>query len=212
MNKINENLIFNNNDLEINLNKFESGESNILLITGFSGSGKSTLAKQLANNYNCIHYELDCLDFYFGGLLTKEDAVGNEDGLVAFIESKNLEFNAIPENHGTIYREYIQFLIKWCKAQPDKKFIIEGLQIYDTYRTGDVYITSCPIIVKGTSGLVAAVRAAKRNDGSFIKELNPLIKWAIQDDKKLNKLKKELKTNEKNSFAEEFSIYDSMWN
>lgn len=205
-------ILFINNDLEINLNKFESGESNVLLITGFSGSGKSTLAKQLANKYNCIHYELDCLDFYLGGKLTKEDAIGNEDGLVAFIDSRKLEFNKSYSNDMiALYRDYLEFLINWCKKQKDKKFIIEGLQIHELYQDGDTFITSCPIIIKGTSGLVSAIRGAKRNEGSFIKEFSPLFRWAIQDNKKLNKLVQDMKAYEKSSFAEEFSIYESMW-
>lgn len=191
---INENMILNKKDLEINLDKFESGEKNVLLITGFSGSGKSTLAKSLASKYKCDNYELDCLDFYLRGYLSREDAVGSEDGLVAFIDNKKLSKDKDISNKEEIslYREYIKFLINWCKKQKNKKFIIEGLQIYETYEDGDSHITSCPIIIKGTSGLVSAIRAAKRNEGSFAKEFGPLIKWAFKDNKALDKLKKDL--------------------
>ena len=51
-NIVNENYIISKNDLYINFDKFESGKSNILLVTGFSGSGKSILASQLAKNIN----------------------------------------------------------------------------------------------------------------------------------------------------------------
>lgn len=51
-NIVNENYIISKNDLYINFDKFESGKSNVLLVTGFSGSGKSTLASQLAKNIN----------------------------------------------------------------------------------------------------------------------------------------------------------------
>ena len=194
-NIMNENLVLNNKDLEINLDKFESGKSNILLITGFSGSGKSTLASSLANKYKCTNYELDCLGFYLRGLLTKENAIGNEDGLVAFIESKKIkpDKDMSYSDEASLYREYIKFLISYCKKQKDQKFIIEGLQLYETYKEGDSHITSCPMIIKGTSGLLSAIRAAKRNNGSFAKEIGPLIKWAIKDDKALNALKKDMK-------------------
>ena len=191
---INENLIFNEKDLEINLDKFENKESNVLLITGFSGSGKSTLANSLASKYNCTHYELDCLDFYLSGDMSIKDAIGNEDGLVAFINKKNLKpgLNLNNNKLNELYREYIKFLINWCKKQKGK-FIIEGLQIYEVYEEGDTFITSCPIIIKGTSGIVSAIRAAKRNNGSFSKEFGPLIKWALKDNKELNKLKNNIK-------------------
>ena len=190
----NENLVFNKKDLEINLDKFESGEKNILLITGFSGSGKSTLAKSLSSKYKCANYELDCLNFYYSGMVTRENLIGEEDGLVAFIDSKKLEPNKSVNNKEwlALYRDYIKFLISWCEKQKDKKFIIEGLQIYEIYQDGDTHITSCPIIIKGTSGLVSAIRGAKRNDGSFAKEFGPLIMWALKDNKALNKLKKDM--------------------
>lgn len=200
---ITENLLLNKKDLEINLDKFESGKSNVLLITGFSGSGKSTLASQLTSKYKCIHYELDCLDFYLGKTMTKEDAVGNEDGLVAFIDKKKLEpgLNLNNNELNELYREYIKFLINYCKSQKDKKFIIEGLQIYGVYQEGDTFITSCPMIIKGTSGIVSAIRAAKRNNGSFSKEFGPLIKWVLKDDKALNKLKKDIEGENMNESA-----------
>ena len=54
-----EGYLFSKDDLYINFDKFESGESNICLITGLSGSGKSTLGKSLANKYNAEYVELD---------------------------------------------------------------------------------------------------------------------------------------------------------
>ena len=135
------------------------------------------------------------MTFYLQGHLTKENAIGNEDGLVEFIESKKLKPNKdiSSSDEISLYREYIKFLINYCKKQKDKKFIIEGLQIYESYEEGDSHITSCPMIIKGTSGLVSAIRAAKRNEGSFAKEFGPLIKWAIKDNKALNALKKDMK-------------------
>lgn len=191
---INENMVLNKKDLEINLDKFESGEKNILLITGLSGSGKSTTAKSLASKHNCINYELDCLEFYLRGYLSREEAIGNEDGLIAFIDSKKISTNKdINENeYASLYREYIKFLITWCSKQKNKKFIIEGLQIYETYKDGDSYITCCPMIIKGTSALVSTIRAAKRNGGSFIKQLGPLFKWILKDDKVLDKLRDDM--------------------
>lgn len=210
---LNENLIFNKEDLEFNVDKFESGESNVLLVTGFSGSGKTTLAAKLAKKYNCTHYEIDCLTFYLFGDMTREDALGNEDGLVAFIDLKNLpqykDYNSLSKSQIVeLIREYIKFLIEWCKNKKDQKFIIEGLQIYNVYREGDTYITSCPMIIKGTSGLISAIRAAKRNDGSFTKLFGPLLKFILKDNKDINNLEKEMK---KKTFAEEFKEYSELW-
>ena len=63
----------------------------VITIDGLGVNGKSTLANSLASKYNCTHYELDCLDFYLSGDMSIKDAIGNEDGLVAFINKKNLK-------------------------------------------------------------------------------------------------------------------------
>jgi hypothetical protein len=145
--------------------------------------------------------------------MTREDALGNEDGLVAFIDLKNLpqgkDYDSFPEGQiEELIREYIKFLIEWCKNKKDQKFIIEGLQIYNVYREGDTHITSCPMIIKGTSGLISTIRAAKRNDGSFIKWFGPLLKFILKDNKDIDSLEKEMK---KKTFAEEFKEYNELW-
>ena len=193
---VNENMVFNKNDIEVNVDKFESGASNILLVTGLSGSGKSTLAAQLAKKYKANNFELDCLDFYLHGIMTKEQAEeGGEFGLVDFIKSKRLKVDKSISSKDEIklYKEYIRYLINYCKRNKQDKFIIEGLQIYEVFEEGDDFITCRPIIIKGTSGLVSSIRAAKRNDGTFIKEIGPLLKWALKDSKYINSLRKAVK-------------------
>lgn len=192
---IHENLILNKKDICINVDKFEKGESNVLLVTGLSGSGKSTLASQMASKHKAVHYELDCLSFYLNGRMSLEDAKGNEDVLIDFVNKKKLDqVKPSHDKYLQLYREYIKFIINWCKRQKDKKFIIEGLQIYETYEKGDSYITSCPIIIKGTSTLISSIRGAKRNGGvkGFAREFNDLLMWALQDNKKLNQLKQDV--------------------
>lgn len=59
---VNENFIFKKDDLYINFDKFESGKSNICLITGLSGSGKSTLGEKIAREYKAEYIELDLFE------------------------------------------------------------------------------------------------------------------------------------------------------
>lgn len=190
---IEESIFINEKDLEIDVDKFKSGDKNVLLVTGLSGSGKTTLSYELAHEYECIRFGLDNLNNYLSGLLAKEKCIGEEDGLVAFIDHKNLKPSELDyEDYKKLYKEYIKFLINWCGKHKNKRFIIEGLQIYEVYEDGDTFITSCPIIIKGVSVLVSSIRASKRNNGSFIKNFGPLIKWALKDEKNLNKLRKSL--------------------
>jgi len=45
-------MIISNKTISVNLDKFESNQSNNLLIIGLIGSGKTTLANYLAKKYN----------------------------------------------------------------------------------------------------------------------------------------------------------------
>ena len=211
---ISESFIFNNNDLEVNVDRFESGESNVLLVTGFPGSGKTSLARTVAEKYDCTHYQLDCLSSYLFRDYTIDKAIEEgEDGLVAYLRLKHSESGNEDELlidketndvEGELIREYIKFLIDWCKKQPNRKFVIEGYQIYNTFQTGDFHITSCPIIIKGTSSLVSAIRAAKRDDKSAMATLGALVRWAIKDNVEINRLKRDIRAA--NNFEDEVGL------
>jgi len=198
---LNESLIFNQKDIYKDFDKWESGKSNVLLVTGLSGSGKSTLAKNLAKKYNAEHFEIDTLEMYYDGQLSEKDLEKYEPGILAFIKAKP-EYNkeSIDKgNHKKTYiaYEYLKFVVPWCKKQKDKKFIIEGLQIYDCFDPKDIdsfYYN--PLIIKGTSAVQSAIRGAIRNTkadnnrdekSNIFKEFKNLIQWALKDEKGLLK-------------------------
>lgn len=56
---INEGYIFSDKTISFNLQEFESGKSNTLLIIGVSGSGKSMLGKHLSKKYGVSYYATD---------------------------------------------------------------------------------------------------------------------------------------------------------
>lgn len=192
---INENYMLSGKDMYINFDKFESGKSNVVLITGFSGSGKSTIAQSLSKKMNCYHFELDCLSDYLSGKIPLSNVRKSEPALYDFIKNSKLDIsmNLSNSDYYNLYRDYIKFIINWCKNHKNNKYIIDGLQIYEVYEDGDMFITSNPLIIKNTSAIVSAIRGAKRNDGSFINNFKDLMKWAINDSKQFKKLKNDLK-------------------
>jgi adenylate kinase family enzyme len=57
--QLQEGYIFSGKTISVDLDKFESGESNKLIVVGLSGGGKSSLSMHLAKKYNCYHNETD---------------------------------------------------------------------------------------------------------------------------------------------------------
>ena len=69
-----ENMVIDHEDLYINMDKFESGKCNIILITGFTGSGKSTLGEEMVKKFKCDdHFELDALEWWFCGCISEDE-------------------------------------------------------------------------------------------------------------------------------------------
>lgn len=185
-----------------NFNKLDSGKTNILLVTGLSGSGKSTYASLLSKIYEkrfkkkYIHFELDCLDFYLSGKIPIENIKKSEPGLYDFINKKKLAPEKRKYNNTEtvkLYKEYIKYLISWCKKHKENCYIIEGLQIYETFEMGDTHIISQPLIILGTSALKSAIQGAIRNSDkkpiSFFKNFKDLIIWGFKDEKMIKKLR-----------------------
>lgn len=195
-----ENVMISRNDIYYGFDKFESGEKNVLLITGFSGSGKSTLAENLSSKYDCDYFMIDSLEFYAGGYMSLDNLKKGEPGCYEFLMKhpkfkETLERDYSEKEYWNILCQYIPWLISWCKKKKPEKFIIEGLQLYETLSEGSVpdTILSNPFIIKGTSGLKSAWRAGKRAGGKelpveFVRQL----KWAFKDNKQLEQLKKAL--------------------
>lgn len=85
------NLIFNKKLKAYNLDKFEQGHENKLLIVGFSGSGKTTLAKKLAEKYHAKYISLD--DFFFQNITLKKENPEKYELLRKEFENKHLFSN-----------------------------------------------------------------------------------------------------------------------
>lgn len=199
---INENFIFKKDDLYINFDKFESGQSNICLITGLSGSGKSTLGKELTKKYKAEYVELD--RFYLLGSGIKGLANGTFKHFFKKYEKLYNEY----ENGKYIDDEKFPIILMnnildYCESFKNKKFIIEGVQIfaYDNER-----LLSLPVIIKNTPALLSMKRMMTRDKEdilepddkgkkhyiNYIKYLPKFLKYYIEDEKDLNKFRKKL--------------------
>ena len=209
-----ESYLFSKDDLYINFDKFESGESNICLITGLSGSGKSTLGKSLANKYNAEYVELDTF-FGLGRIDPKkiektifvEYGKSNKKDYKYLIEKKPRSFE-IPDE---IVMNFMDWIISYCKNNKSKKYILEGVQIYSH---GDPKIIKHePVIFVNASVLKSMIQRHKRNKSrnvnlkEEIKELPDMIKYYLEDEKFLNKFKNKVLKEGSEEVKESFNHY-----
>lgn len=196
---VEEGYVFSKDNLYINFEKFESGKSNICLITGLSGSGKSTLGKQLANKYHAEYVELDT--FYNIGTVSYEDLSGTIYKEYAdenkkdyeWLVTKKISMNQIPND---LVRRMVQWVIRYCKKNKNKKYILEGVQIYSH---GDAkVIKNEPLILINASMIKSIYQRHKREDSNNVnwktqlKELPEIVRWYVDDEKQYNKFKKEI--------------------
>lgn len=202
---LDESYVFSNNDLYINFDKFESGESNICLITGLSGSGKSTLGKQLASKYKAKYVELDLFE-HCAQMTKKEDDASGNIFTEYFDKHKNIhnkfinneiEFNS--KEFNKLLCDFIDWVISRCKNDKENKYILEGVQIYSHGERN--MVKPLPLIITGASSLKSIIRLYKREyeNGATAKEivsdfknLPEVLKWYLGEEKELQKFKKEI--------------------
>ncbi|MCK5607712.1 (d)CMP kinase [Candidatus Pacearchaeota archaeon] len=189
LDSLQEGYILSDKTISVNLDKFISGESNILLIAGIPASGKSTLGKKLAKKYKAKYIETDI--FY-----NVNDSQAAED--------------YEPEE------EYKKDFVKKYKRSK-KRYVIEGVITYwSCFVEGGNYTlnnfikeySGIPIIILGPSILKVTLRGYKR-ERQKNKKLRQIIDWYLVKnviDNKLLTIFRKAITNMSNSKPKEFKM------
>ena len=147
-----------------NVKQFVDGKSNILLITGYSGSGKSTIAERFAYKFDMVHIDLDNIDPKYNYIY--ELKYSNDYEVFYDFLDQNPELDEKLKSRDSYkYREelfdtFFPFCFKWCEEHSDKKYIIEGVQIYEFPKEIN---KDLPIIIMNTSAEESAQRKYKRD-------------------------------------------------
>lgn len=190
-NIVQESYILSKDDIVLHLDDFISGKSNILLITGISRSGKTTMSHDLAKKYNAEIIHIDSFENYY--------CIGDEDSSEYGINLRNKWFTTpvgkkykeicdddpdkiTNEELSSFMKDAVMFIIKMCNIHCNKRFIIEGLQIYADVNA-DI-LNGCPIIIKGTSMLKSFSRRGRKTFDN--------LKFYIQSEKELNEFRKSI--------------------
>ncbi len=157
--------VFRNiDDIYYNVDNFPSSNK-ILLITGLSGSGKSHLSKEIAKEYNAIHFQVEWLihkshvsdecKYILDSFLDKYPSI------VPLVDSK--WDNVKVEDNNKLLKHYMNLFFKHFLEvkDPNKAYIVEGLQLF-TLIDYDL-IKDYPIIIKGTSSINSLKRRLRRD-------------------------------------------------
>lgn len=208
---IEENYLFSKDDIYINFEKFESGKSNICLITGYSGSGKSTLGKQIAKDYDAYYIELDM--FHRCSEMTNEiDANAGHIFSNYFNKDKQMIFDIYPKirdrklsqkDLSKEFKKFFKWLLTYCGKYKHDRFVIEGVQIFEL--NDDNKLKKYPIIIKNTSMLKSMGRMMRRDKNeildngkggknyfNYVKYTPKFLKWYMQNEKDFTKFKNDV--------------------
>lgn len=118
-----------------NIEDFNTGKTNICLITGLSGSGKTTKALKMLKE-NMTHIELDLFEqcYIFSDLNEVKEKAGDVF-YEYFIEHpgkyqalKNKEFSGLAL--GNEIRKFLRYVLDFCRENNNQKYVIDGVQIY----------------------------------------------------------------------------------
>ena len=198
-----EGMIFSSKDYVQNFDKWKPGRNNILYVTGLSGSGKSTLAEEYEKKYNAYMFELDGLQHNYDssgrGILEKckKDIPEYANAVKTFLKEKN--DGEFTNDEFNLMKQVAKHVIQLCKEDSKSLYIIEGIQLFQWFNRDQ--FKSKPLIIKGTSMLTSSIRGNKRdftengklNKVGMIKTLPQRLKWESEDEKSLNRFKKEMK-------------------
>lgn len=164
-----EGVILNDKDIYYNKAKFESGETNLCFITGHSGSGKSTMAHGMEKVevyelddviWNKERYTIpefkeygDCIYSFFNGSGKKYYYTAEE-----VREGKHEKFNGNYEE--SLIKDFVNHAISYAKSHKNINVVIEGVWLYMFIEPST--LKDYAVYIKGTSGILSTIRAAKR--------------------------------------------------
>lgn len=163
-------IIFSDNDVYINYDKWKSGECKSCLITAISGSGKSTLAKKIAERYHAYYVEIDVISF---GLLNSQKAnweyiKKNDKYLYKYLQEKNLSptlmlnfTDSQDKRKGQIIDQYVYWLCFERNDLDKNKIVIAGSDVAASL-INIKELSDLPIIIKGTSIVKSIYRKIQR--------------------------------------------------
>ena len=164
------NIVFSEDDIYVNWEKWVSGESHVLFVIGLSGSGKSTLAKKMANEYDANYIEIDVIAFKIVGQKSIErgyntiDHIQKDDPFLwKYMKEKHIKPDFMShlstdpdtfrhtDEEEEFKRQEVDKYIHWLCFEQKERVVIEGGHAGVTITRHPEIYKDLPIIFKGTS-------------------------------------------------------------
>ena len=169
-----EGFLKSDKDIYYNKDKFDSGEINLCFITGHSGSGKSTMARSM-QSAKVEHYELDDLNQNYK--FTDDNLKEYGDLIYSFFKGPGKKYryhsyddmqnctnpldDSGDEFDKCVNRDFVKYAMKYANSHKNTKFVIEGIWLYFFFKPEE--LKDYAVYIKGTSRVLSAFRAAKRD-------------------------------------------------
>ena len=179
---LNESILFNDEDLYYNKDKFDSGEINLCFITGHSGSGKTTMG----NEYKSKNTEVVNMDHllvgkkYFPDLDSPHNnlvkSFFSKEGSKYYLDKEELRELKINQEYYSdylknLFRDFVNYAKKYANKEKNRKFIIEGIWLICSGLFKPQDFKDYAFYLKGTSLLISKIRADRRDNKGIIRFL-----------------------------------------
>lgn len=155
----NENYFMSKDDKYLNLDKFESGESNICLVVGLDGSNKNQIARKIANDNDALYVNLNliknyCLDNVSDSMNIKDNKIFKDyfkthSNYKAPHGKKYGRAIVVDDYIPKVEEDFVKFMFPYMKKHSKDKFVVVGSQLY-RYMS-ESQIKRYPTIISGTS-------------------------------------------------------------
>ena len=193
--QLQEGVFVSEHDIYYNKDKFDNGDINLCFITGLSGSGKSTMAGNMEKN-GVEKYELD--DLFSIWRFSDDNLKEYGDLIYSFFNGigkkyREYSYEEFEEKYKEIdetgyeiplLNDFIQYCKNYANSHKNKKFVIEGVELFWYKKPED--LKDYAVYIKGTSTIKSMIRGSWRdakNDSKGFKRLVSFIKSNLNIDR-----------------------------
>ena len=220
VNLVTESVIFDEKPIFHNKEMWDKNESNIIFITGHSGAAKSTTGAKMATESYSLDDVIEQYRFSDENFKEYGDLIYsyfNSIGKKYRLSLKEIQNTTTEKTYEIpVLHNFIDYAIRYAKSHKNKKFCIEGIQLFQWFEPSE--FKDYPVLILGTSVLKSNHRASKRDAadaesklgkaGAYVKNILSIrhYKNYLDDEKYLKKWRKYFSDDKVKSITESMCV------